>query len=192
MLDPSILGLWTDQDAFCEGIYPDEENQSGKPIHRTPPAQAPLEVFHQIGLLYSRSSSSVTPHTDLDDEDGWNTSNYVLIVNGYDNSIWVLWRKFVFYPESADYGLAKDIWLGEYAVFPGLEGTWESVIFARLADNWQSLEPEGYASLRLTHIRRAPSARDQGEEHPISSARRIAQGAIRRENDFRSMDTRHI
>ena len=95
MLGHSALGLWSDQQAFRKGIYSDEGSQSGVPTYRTPAAQAPLEVFHQIGLLYSSSSSSMSPRTDLDSQEGWRASNYVLVKNIYDRSIRVLWRKFV-------------------------------------------------------------------------------------------------
>ena len=174
MLGHSALGLWSDQKAFRRGIHSDKGSQSGEPTYRTPAVQAPLEVFHQIGLLYSSSSSSMSLHTDLDGEEGWRASIYVLVVNVYDRSIWVLWRKFVHYPDSCEHGLAKQTWLGEYAVFPGMEGVGESVISARLADSWESLDPGPHTSLRLKRV------------YPEHSA-----GVVRRENDSRAMGTRH-
>ena len=191
MLGHSALGLWGDQEAFRRGIHSDEGSQSGEPTYRTPAAQAPLEVFRQIGLLYSSSSSSMSPHTDLDGEEGWRASNYVLVVNIYDRSIWVLWRNFVHYLDSCEHGLAKQICPGEYAVFPGMEGVGESVISARLADSWESLDPGPHTTLRLKRVYPEHSAGYQMEEPALSSARWTAQGGIRRENDFRAMGTRH-
>lgn len=87
-------------------------------------------------------------------------------MNIYDGSIWVLWMKFVHYLDSCEHDLAKEIWPGEYAVFPRMEGMGESVISSRLADSWE-----------------------------FSLRSRVHDGLLRegtrRENDFRAMGTRH-
>lgn len=149
-------------------------------------AQPPLEAFCQLGLLYSRPVSSIGLGTDLDKEEGWDATNYVLVMNVHEYSIWLLWKKFILYIMTAEYELASDAWLGRYAVLPGMEDLDETVIFVRLADNWNALNPDTTTDLRLTRIARAPSARHRFEEPTFVSARRTEQGGICREGDYRS------
>ena len=134
-----------------------------------------------------RPDSSITERTDFNLASGWDPSNYVLIANVQDDSIWILWKKFILSHETAEYEQAKDVWPGPYAVFPGMP-VYESVICAKLANSWDDLNPN--ANLRLTKIARAPSARNKIKEPMLVSAMRTPQGGVRRHNDYRSMGPR--
>ena len=185
-LDSVILGLWSQMQDFRNGNHSDEGYASGGPTQSTTTAIAPLEAFLQLGLLYSRPESSITKKTNLNSGSDWYSTNYVLVVNIHDDSIWVLWKKYILGQETAEYELAKDVWPGRYAMFPGMPMD-EAVIYARLADSWDDLNPSITTSLRLAMIVRAPSAQNEIEEPILVTARRTAQGGIRRDNDFRSM-----
>lgn len=133
-VDGSVLGLWSDHKSLPAGRHSDEGYGSSGSIHRVPTQEAPLEAFQQIGLLYSCkiSSAGADPMT----YEGWTESNYVLVINIQDDSIWVIWRKFVLDPNTGTYGLAKEIWRGPYAIFPDMEEEGETIIYAKVADNW--------------------------------------------------------
>lgn len=187
-LDSVILGLWDQLQDCLNGKHSNEGSATeDHPSQSTIAAQAPLETFLQLGLLYSRPDSSITAKTDLNRESGWDSTNYVLVANTQDDSIWVLWKKFILSHETAEYELAKDVWPYGYAVFPGMPVD-ETVIYARLADRWDDLNPS--ADLHLARIVRAPSARNGVEETMLVSAMRTPQGGIRRYNDFRAIGPR--
>jgi len=116
-------------------------------------------------------------------------SNYVLVQNVYDDSIWVLWRKYRFYIDSADVGLAKDM-LGPsaYAMFPGTEDLEETIIYAKIADHWDMLASD--TPLEFSRVCRAPSAGNRIEEPLVVWVVRTKEGGLRRLNDFRTMRPR--
>ncbi len=171
----AIVGIWSTKGSYRNSHYSDEGCPSSDATQRLPTPVAALEVFHQLGLLHSYENSL------------WQKTNYALVRNVYDDSIWVIWRKYILRPDTADHDLAKDVWNKEYAVFPGMEG--ERAIFARIADNWDWLRPD--TDLRSSRIFRAPSHRNQVEEPLLVSASRTKEGGIRRQNDFRATWPRH-
>ena len=111
----------------------------------------PLEVFHQLGGIETRR-----PH-----DREWHESNYVLVRNVYDDTIWVIWRNFIFLEGSADLFLSKDV-LSKYALFPGMEASGETIFYAKIADGWDMMGEQ--ANLRFSRIYRARSSRNQVEE----------------------------
>jgi len=175
----SILGLWSDSSSLRRGQYSDEGYASDDTLEK--PVQRSLEGFQQLGLLYWQRLGS---------QEDFQPSNYVLVTSVYDDSIWVIWRKFIMDQNTAEEDLAKEVWQGDYAVFPGMtaeEGERETVIYAKLADNWDSLRPSPDTALGLTRINHAPSSRNPNPEPTLVRAVRTVQGGIRRLNDFRSM-----
>lgn len=144
-------------------------------------SNAPLEVFHTLGLLHAHKLNGVT---DINRPDAWRKTNYVLVRNVYDNSIWTLWRKAIPGSDGADDRLAKDdICPQEYAVFPGIESVTGTVIYAKLADSWNELGSD--AVLRLSRISRASLCMKRVVEPLIVKAKMTEEGRLRREQDFR-------
>ena len=109
------------------------------------------------------------------------------MANVYDDSLWVLWRKYIKNTETNEKLLAKNHFPAPYAIFPGTpseQGEREPIIYARIADNWGSLRAD--TCLRFDKVLRAV-----GNQEPILVlARRTAEGGIRRTNDFRPMQQR--
>lgn len=183
---PTVLGLYGDTMAYHVGRRSDEGCSSKGTIQPEPVPQAPLEVLHQLGGIEFLSPSE---STESNKQQQWQKSNYVLVQNVYDDSIWVLWRKYRFYIDDADVGLAKDIWTpSPYAMFPGLENLDETIIYAKIADHWDMLDYE--APLKFSRVCRAPSAQNRIEEPLVVSAVRTKEGGLRRSNDFRVMRPR--
>ena len=191
-VSPSILGIWNDWSSFEVGQHPDvsKVSKSDGSDHTTtePPrpscSSGSLEVFQQLGLLYWE---------DIGSKSGLKPSNYILVTNVYDDSIWVIWRKYIKDQNTAEEDLAKDVWQDEYAMFPGMpteEGLKETIIYAMVAENWDSLEPPSDDALLFSHIFPAPPSGNPIEEPILVSACRTAQGGIRRLNDARSMPPR--
>lgn len=180
--------MWTSIQNFRAGQYSDEGYGSGDSTHPSSAQQehSRLEVFHQLGLLYARGHDKLPE--DINSQEGWLNSNYVLVRNVHDDSLWVLWRKYVYYPDTNVYDLAKDIWPYPYAIFLGLDN--ETVICAKLAESWTALDPGIDTRLRLQRVLQARSARSLIDEPVLVSALRTAEGGIRRENDFRSKGLR--
>ena len=178
-----VLGVWSDSVSFRRGQYSDDygsDDLRAEPVR----ASGSLEVFQQLGLLYSKKFGS---------QDEFRATNYVLVTEVYDDSIWVVWRKYIMDQNTAERDLAKDVWQGDYAVFPGMatgEGERETIIYAKVAQNWNSLQPSPDTTLGFSKIRYAPSVRNPFPEPTLVLAKRTDQGGIRRENDFRSMPPR--
>jgi len=192
LLSTSLLGLWTDTRDFRAGVYSDEGYASGGSTQGSSTTTG-LEVFQQLGLLYSRGP--VEMEVEPDSEHGWSCTNYVLVLNVHDDSLWVLWRKYIYYPETAIYTLAKDLWTSPYGVFPGRDDREDdpeagTVICAKLAASWTALNPGENTVLSLTQVQGIPTESRPVPEPLLVTARRTAQGGIRRENDFRSRGRR--
>lgn len=172
----NILGCYSDKAAYRAGKKSDSGYSSGEPTRRQAASQAPLELFHQLGLIEYRPSGSTST-----EQGSWLESNYVLIRNVYDDALWVLWRKYRIDEGSPDPHLSKEVFgRGRYAVFPGQERLDESVIYGKLAEDWDALGAN--VDLRLKLVVRAPSAR-WPEEH---------EGGLRRINDYRTMQARKL
>ena len=155
----SVLGLWEDASQLRRGHPSDEGHASdGTPSASTTDAGS-LEVFQQLGLLAYREPGS---------KDDFESSNYVLVTSVYDDSIWVLWRKYILDENTLDMDLTSDVvWQGNYAVFPGtpkVDGVRETIVYARLTDNWADLKPSAAKALKFSHIRHAPSTCDSRPE----------------------------
>ena len=144
-------------------------------------------MFQQLGAIFEKQADSPEEFRD---------SNYVLVTSVYDDSIWVLWRKYVTDGESRQPLLAKDWWAGSngymgrygYAEFPGMltmEGERESVIYAKIANSWDSLQAD--IELRFENLYRVSSKGNGWDPEPVLVlANRTLEGGIRRQNDFRS------
>lgn len=133
-----ILGIYADKASYRAGKLSEEGYSSEEMTRRTPASQAPLECFHQLGGLEYCNVDEAAESRICDD---WHKSNYVLVRNVYDDSIWVLWRKYRYAEGSADLVLAKDVFdADEYAVFPGMRGLEETIIYAKIADHWNLLD----------------------------------------------------
>ena len=94
----------------------------------------PLEAFQQLGLLYAKPRGS----------DDFAGSNYVLVTSVYDDSIWVLRRKYIRNLDTLNDEIAKAVWPYTYGLFPGRpseQSIRETIIYARIANNWDSLQP---------------------------------------------------
>ena len=159
MASISVLGLWEDASQLRRGHQPDEGNASdGTSSSASATDTGSLEVFLQLGLLAYREPGS---------KDDFESSNYVLVTSVYDDSIWVLWRKYILDENTLDMDLASDVWQGDYAVFPGtptVDMVRETIIYARIADNWADLQPSAGKALRFSHIRHASSTCDSRPE----------------------------
>lgn len=186
----SILGLYTDKKDYMKGIASSEGSDSSSA--NSTPNTMDLGVFQQLGLLYSRGPDNMP--SEPDDEGGWSCTNYVLVINVYDDSIWVLWRRYIYYPETNIYTLAKSIRNHPYAIFPGRKtGDNEenrTIICAKIADNWTALEPGDDNILRFQQILGADSAQAADEDPLLVCVRRTAEGGLRGTNDFRDMGPR--
>ncbi|KAL6714228.1 hypothetical protein ACLMJK_007651 [Lecanora helva] len=182
----SVLGLWQDYASYRRGDRSDEgyysESSESTLVH---PQGFPkgLEVFQNLGLLFAK---------DMNKPGKFAETNYVLVASVYDDSLWVIWRKYI--KDDGQRLLAKDYWPGAYCAFPGIDpegfevGT---VMYAKIADNWDSLNPSATTTLRFRQITHAPSKRNQLASEPnFVAAVRTPQGGIRRQNDFRSMQPR--
>ena len=149
-------------------------------------SQAPLECFHQLGGLEYCNVDEAAESRIYDD---WHKSNYVLVRNVDDDSIWVLWRKYRYAEGSADLVLAKDVFdADEYAVFPGMRGLEETIIYAKIADHWNLLDAS--LDLGFSRIFRASSSRNRVEEPVVVLVVRTKEGGLRRLNDYRIMGPR--
>ena len=179
----TVLGLWARKHEYRNGKYSDEGYSSGEVTNHNARMADSLQVMHVLGVIFARQG--VPHHTEANNE--WVESNYLLVVNVYDSSIWVLWSKYI-YDEGADeLLLAKEAWRGDFAVFPGLEDEEmsERVIFGKVADDWRDLAIE-----RTLPFGQAYRPKRGDEEPIVTTAHWTPQGGIRRENDYRSMGPR--
>ena len=187
----TILGLWETPNAHRVGHHSDEGYGSGDSGPRPVPwkDQNHLEVFQQLGLLCYKKDVINQTNTRKPE-----ASNYVLVKNIYDNSIWVIWNSR---PMNSDSGLrepAIDVprLRHNYAIFPGTEGDMAfRILYGKLADNWTQIPGKGQAIPAFQHVRYRTLSRTPDQtpdpEPVLVSARRTPQGGIRREGDLRSM-----
>lgn len=90
--DNSILGFWDTPTDFRRGEHSDEGLFEAQPeIHTVPrPSSAStvnLEVVQQLGIICWKK----VRHGQVN-EDKFQSSNYVLVANVYDDSLWVIWK----------------------------------------------------------------------------------------------------
>lgn len=177
----TVLGLYEDLASYSHGSHVDEGyfSEDTSPVEPNPSLR--LEIFHQLGLVEYREPNARGP-------EAWCKSNYALVQNTDDHSIWVLWRKYIFLEGAMDQSLAKDVMPSEeYAVFPGTSYWKQKIIYAKLAEH--SLGPD--ITLDMTHIYPDPSAEGPAEEPFVVAVRRTKEGGLRRSNDFRPKLARH-
>ena len=181
-VDRTILGPWARQQDYRQGKHSDEGSVLGEATHQAAGEVDPLQVMHVLGVFYSRS----TILGEAKAKNEWVESNYILVVNVYDSSNWILWSKYLYNPSAKEHLLAREAWLGEYAVFPGMEDEMpEKIIYAKVADQWKDLAPD-----RTLHLTRAHRSRRGQDEPVVTTARWTPRGGIRRENDFSTMGPR--
>ena len=151
----------------------------GSPSRHSATATQPrrVEVFQQLGLLYSRNKAHLGDHRKAE---GWDATQYVLVVNVEDDSVWVVCKQFIMDEHTAEYISAREKFPA-YASFPGIgEDQGNRVVLARLADNWTSLNPDVHTKLNL---RMCTYYASNKPEPVLVYARRTAQGGIRRTRD---------
>ena len=139
----SLLGLYDDVTTLRQGRHSGEgfiggtDDETARLEKEAIEDQdGPLEVFQQLGLLYWKKKDA----SDVEIQ----PSNYVLVTNAYDDSIWIIWRKYFIEPVSCERLLAKEHWPSEFAVFPGMpeeQGEVDTIACARVARNWTELDP---------------------------------------------------
>ncbi|KAL8727260.1 MAG: hypothetical protein Q9181_005773 [Wetmoreana brouardii] len=181
MMPESILGLYNDTASYHAGGHLDEGYFSDEQTSIKPKAMstAPLEIFHQLGSIeYLRPGDAQKSN----DPEAWLKSNYALLRNVEDGSIYVLWRKIIF--REGKHYLAKDIVSAQdYAVFPETEHWHETIIYAKIAKRWDDLAPN--LPLQFSYRRHAPSPRGPAEEPRLVIAARANEGGLRRVCGFR-------
>ena len=162
-----VLGMYHTREEFIIGRYLDEG--------RTGPV-APLEVFLQLGKIYA---CEVTPKRKTSEFEMWYETNYVLIMNLEDDSIWVIRKKYMMDEQTSRLELASQVEPDEWDKFPGFDDT--PVVFGRLAASFDSLEAGVETELHLSYVQKP---RDYCREPVLVLARRTPDGGIRRTNDY--------
>ena len=143
------MGLWDSPIAYRQGEHLDEGFFEAEPITRATPRASSsgpvrLEVFQQLGLLYWKKFAPGEEYQP--GEDKFQGSNYVLVTNVYDDSIWVLWNSRPMNQHTGRREPAKDRpqLQANYAIFPGTEGPMAfTVIYAKIADSWDKIPGKG-------------------------------------------------
>ncbi|KAL8686278.1 MAG: hypothetical protein Q9218_007217, partial [Villophora microphyllina] len=145
----SILGLYEDTASSRIGVPYYGSNSTRHLCPRLKPGEtAPLEIFLQLGeIQYTKPMIDNTKHFSSDDNE-WQKSNYVLVQNLADMSLWVLWKKFMHDAGTGDFEPAQFAWgrsncWDAYAEFPGTKATEIGVvIYAKIADHWDQFGQE--------------------------------------------------
>lgn len=165
-LTPMVLGMWPTKEKFLAGR---------KIQGRRTNSVAPLEVFLQLGKLYAREEF---PKGGIAASEMWYETNFVLVMNLEDDSLWVIRKKFITYEWTWVKELASRTDWVEWDKFPGIPG--RPVVFGRLASSFDALEP-GNETMYLSYVQEFP---EDGQEPVLVSARRTEDGGIRRTNDY--------
>lgn len=92
--------------------------------------------------------------------------NFVLVQNVYDDTLWVIWEKYVYSAATSDSVLSKGIVEPyQYGRFPRMEDLDAKVLYAKLADTWDTLGFD--AHLSLERIYRVPDVGRGGVGEPV-------------------------
>lgn len=178
-----VLGLWSSK----------EERKAGKQAHEMQPRTrnspaAPLEVFIQLGLIFSCEADAI-PLTAK--SECWIPSNYVLVINLEDYSPWILRQSFIKSPGKLEsYVDFVDCW----NLLPGSD--FENISMGRLADSITALNPSVTTPIQVTMVQYKACKNfrpnhNQNSQPVVDCARRTAQGGIRRTNDFTPSEKRN-
>lgn len=165
-----VLGMYHTREEFIIERYFDIETSRTGPV-------APLDVFLQLGKIYA---CEATPNPK---SQTWYETNYVLIMNLEDDSIWVIRKKYILLEQTGKLELASRADCDQWDKFPGFD--YKPVVFGRLAASFDCLEA---GEETLLHLSNVESTRADGREPILVLARRTPDGGIRRTNDYRLLE----